>query len=50
VTARALAALRRDRDASSLTARNHADPDERAPDPERLKDFAKHVFGALSAR
>src|ERR1700752_2743924 len=23
-------------------------PDDRAPDPERLKEFAKHVFGALS--
>src|SRR5258706_3932778 len=23
-------------------------PDDRAPDPEQLKEFAKHVFGALS--
>ena len=26
----------------------HDAPDDRAPDPERLKEFAKHVFGALS--
>src|SRR4030095_9127812 len=33
---------------SRLTGGPMTTPDDRDPDPERLKEFAKHVFGALS--